>query len=129
MTALIDAHHHVWDLSVRDQDWITGPELAPLRRDFLIEDYRVAAPGVTASIVVQTVTVAGETPELLALAASPHGSPVAGVVGWTDLTAPRCRTHPPSCPAWSPRRTGGTGLSPSCVRMPTLPWTRSVPVG
>ena len=20
----IDAHHHVWDLSVRDQDWITG---------------------------------------------------------------------------------------------------------
>jgi predicted TIM-barrel fold metal-dependent hydrolase len=23
---IVDAHHHVWDLSVRDQDWITGPE-------------------------------------------------------------------------------------------------------
>ena len=32
--AIIDAHHHVWDLSVRDQDWITGPELAPIRRNF-----------------------------------------------------------------------------------------------
>jgi L-fuconolactonase len=85
--AMIDAHHHVWDLRVRDQDWITGRELAPLRRNFLIEDYRAAAPAVTASIVVQTVTVPGETPELLALAASDDFR-VAGVVGWTDLTAP-----------------------------------------
>ena len=30
----VDAHHHVWDLAVRDQDWITGPELRPLRRNF-----------------------------------------------------------------------------------------------
>jgi L-fuconolactonase len=87
VTGLIDAHHHVWDLRVRDQDWITGAALAPLRRSFLLPDYRAAAPLVTGSILVQTVTVAGETPELLALAASP-GSRVAGVVGWTDLTAP-----------------------------------------
>jgi L-fuconolactonase len=86
VTGLIDAHHHVWDLGVRDQDWITGPDLAPLRRDYLMDDYRAAAPEVTASVVVQTVTVPGETPELLALAAA--GLPVAGVVGWTDLTAP-----------------------------------------
>lgn len=26
---VVDAHHHVWDLAVRDQDWITGEELAP----------------------------------------------------------------------------------------------------
>ncbi|MFE6856670.1 amidohydrolase, partial [Streptomyces sp. NPDC057674] len=31
---VVDAHHHLWDLSVRDQDWITGPALAPLRRTF-----------------------------------------------------------------------------------------------
>jgi L-fuconolactonase len=87
---MIDAHHHVWDLRVRDQDWITGPDLAPLRRNFLLEDYRAAAPAVTASILVQTVTVPGETPELLAMAASraDPGFRVAGVVGWTDLTAP-----------------------------------------
>jgi L-fuconolactonase len=90
MTAMriVDAHHHVWDLGVRDQDWITGPALAPLRRDFLLGDYQSVADanGVAASIVVQTVTVPGETPELLALAAA--SDLIAGVVGWTDLTAP-----------------------------------------
>jgi L-fuconolactonase len=35
---IVDAHHHLWDLGVRDQDWITGPALAPLRRDFLLAD-------------------------------------------------------------------------------------------
>jgi L-fuconolactonase len=85
---IVDAHHHLWDLSVRDQDWITGPALAPLRRDFLLDDYRhlANAQGVSASVVVQTVTVPGETPELLALAAA--SDLIVGVVGWTDLTAP-----------------------------------------
>ncbi|MFI0979204.1 amidohydrolase family protein [Streptomyces sp. NPDC021093] len=85
---VVDAHHHVWDLSVRDQDWITGPELAPLRRDFLVQDLaaEAAAAGVSATVLVQTVTVAAETPEFLALAGA-HGL-IAGVVGWTDLTAP-----------------------------------------
>jgi L-fuconolactonase len=41
---------------------------------------------VGATVVVQTVTVAEETPELLALAAA--DPLVAGVVGWTDLTSP-----------------------------------------
>ena len=85
---IVDAHHHLWDLRVRDQDWITGPALAPLRRDFLFSDYQPIAQAsrVAASIVVQTVTVPGETPELLALAAA--NDLLAGVVGWTDLTAP-----------------------------------------
>jgi L-fuconolactonase len=85
---IIDAHHHVWDLGVRDQGWIDGPALAPLRRDFLPGDYQSVANanGVAASIVVQTVTVPGETPELLALAGA--SDLIAGVVGWTDLTAP-----------------------------------------
>jgi L-fuconolactonase len=83
----VDAHHHVWDLRVRDQDWITGIALAPLHRNFLLGDYQpqAQANGITASIVVQTVTVPGETPELLALAAG--SDLIAGVVGWTDLTA------------------------------------------
>ncbi|MFE7120732.1 amidohydrolase family protein [Streptomyces sp. NPDC057654] len=85
---IVDAHHHVWDLAVRDQDWITGPRMAPLRRNFSPADLReeATAAGVTASVVVQTVTVAEETPELLALAAADEL--IAGVVGWTDLTAP-----------------------------------------
>ncbi|MFC8592227.1 amidohydrolase family protein [Streptomyces atroolivaceus] len=85
---VIDAHHHVWDLTVRDQEWITGEELAPLRRTFTLADLEpeARAAGVTATVLVQTVTLADETPEFLALA---DGSTlIAGVVGWTDLTAP-----------------------------------------
>ncbi|MET9493644.1 amidohydrolase family protein [Streptomyces sp. NPDC006552] len=86
--ALVDAHHHVWDLSVRDQDWITGPELAPLRRDFTLDDLapHARAAGVAQTVLVQTVTIAEETPEFLALAA--RSDLVAAVVGWTDLTRP-----------------------------------------
>jgi L-fuconolactonase len=85
---IVDSHHHIWDLSVRNQDWITGPLMAPLRRDFTAEELENAARpcGVDASVLVQTVTVAEETPELLAVAAA--SDMVAGVVGWTDLTSP-----------------------------------------
>ncbi|MFF2503640.1 amidohydrolase family protein [Streptomyces sp. NPDC058067] len=84
----IDAHQHVWDLSVRDQDWIAGPELAPLRRDFTLDDLRpqAAAAQVDATVLVQTICVPEETPEYLAPAAA--DPLVAGVVGWTDLTSP-----------------------------------------
>ncbi|MFE7323723.1 amidohydrolase family protein [Streptomyces sp. NPDC057565] len=85
---IIDAHHHVWDLKVRPQGWITGEDLAPLNRSFAVADLEpeARAAGVTATVVVQTVTVPAETPELLALAT--EGGLVAGVVGWIDLTAP-----------------------------------------
>ncbi|MCT2588856.1 amidohydrolase family protein [Streptomyces sp. N2-109] len=86
---IVDAHHHLWDLSVRDQAWITGRELTPLRRNFTLEDLtpELRAAHVRATVVVQTVTVAEETPELLRLAAG--GGAVAGVVGWTDLASPQ----------------------------------------
>lgn len=85
---VIDAHHHVWDLAVRDQGWIAGPEMAAIRRSFSVADLRPLAreAGVTATVLVQTVTDPAETPELLAVAAA--DPLVAGVVGWTDLTAP-----------------------------------------
>jgi len=84
----IDAHHHLWDLEVRGQDWISGEAMAPLNRSFGVAELadEARAAGVGACVVVQTVTVAGETPELLALAAGREL--LAGVVGWTDLTAP-----------------------------------------
>ncbi|MFJ1602698.1 amidohydrolase family protein [Streptomyces sp. NPDC088253] len=84
----VDAHHHVWDLAVRDQDWITGPELLPLRRDFGVADLapQARAAGVDRTVLVQTITVPEETPEFLALAA--ESELIAGVVGWTDLTRP-----------------------------------------
>lgn len=85
---IVDAHHHVWDLAVRPQPWITGAALAPLARSFGAAELaaEARAAGVSGTVVVQTVCVPGETPELLALAAG--SDLVAGVVGWTDLTAP-----------------------------------------
>lgn len=53
---------------VRDQDWITGPELAPIRRDISLDDVKpeARAAGAAATVPVQTVTVAEETPKFLA---------------------------------------------------------------
>ena len=79
----VDAHHHVWELAVRDQPWTTG--LAAIHRSFSLEDLTPAllACDVRSTIVVQTLNVVDETPELLDLA---RRSPVvAGVVGWVDL--------------------------------------------
>lgn len=82
----IDSHHHVWDLRDRPQPWTR--DFPALQRSFVIDDLRpaLARHDIDATIVVQTVAVADETPELLALAASDPD--VACVVGWTDLTAP-----------------------------------------
>jgi L-fuconolactonase len=82
----VDAHHHVWDLMVRDQPWTA--ELPRLRRSFAIDELApdLSDHRIDATVVVQTVPVAAETPELLALAA--QTSVIAGVVGWVDLTKP-----------------------------------------
>jgi L-fuconolactonase len=83
---VVDAHHHLWDLAVREQPW-TRP-YPPLHRSFSLDDLRPALRRgrVTATVLVQTVTLAAETPELLALAAAEPE--IAGVVGWTRLDAP-----------------------------------------
>jgi L-fuconolactonase len=82
----IDAHHHLWDLAVRDQEWTH--DLPVIHRTFDLDDLRphLAAHDIAGTVVVQTVAVPDETPELLELAAaSPE---VLGVVGWVDLTGP-----------------------------------------
>jgi L-fuconolactonase len=110
------AREHRWLMS--DQPWATESELARLRRSYTLADLvpLAAAAGVTGTVVIQTAAEPWETPDLLALAAGrdPYatrdrsrepeagGGPadasreepaggvglLAGVVGWTDLTAP-----------------------------------------
>lgn len=64
----IDAHHHLWDLSVRDQPWTV--DLPTLRRSFFMAELspELAAHEIDGTVLVQTITVAEETPEFLALA-------------------------------------------------------------
>jgi L-fuconolactonase len=106
MRRVIDAHHHLWDLSAREHDWLMGgqpwatdEELARLRRSFTLADLAplAASAGVSGTVVIQTADQPWETPDLLALAAGhdPYtnreataGGLLAGVVGWTDLASP-----------------------------------------
>jgi predicted TIM-barrel fold metal-dependent hydrolase len=64
--AVVDAHHHLWDLSRGHYPWLQHAydpqafflgEHAALRRDFLPEDYRAASAGVE---VIATVHVEAE---------------------------------------------------------------------
>ena len=89
----IDSHHHIWDLSVRDQEWITGDAMQPIRRNFAISDLHEAIVGsrIDKTVVVQTVTDYAETPELLAIAQSEQL--VGAVVGWLQIDAPDAIAH------------------------------------
>ena len=81
----IDSHHHVWDLSVREQGWMVGEALDPIKKNFSINDLRQAITGcgIEKTVVVQTVTNYDETPELLELAED--DDLVAGVVGFLKI--------------------------------------------
>jgi L-fuconolactonase len=83
---IIDAHHHLW---TADYAWLAEPALAPIRRDYTLEDLRghLRAAGVDGTVLVEAGRCdIAETREFLALAA---GTPeILGVVGWVDLTDP-----------------------------------------
>jgi L-fuconolactonase len=89
----IDSHHHIWDLSVRDQEWIAGEAMQPIRRNFSISDLEVvsATSRIDKTILVQTVTDYTETPELLEIAQSEQL--VGAVVGWLKIDAPDAIEH------------------------------------
>ncbi|MGM1064953.1 amidohydrolase family protein [Saccharothrix sp. Mg75] len=99
-TIRIDAHHHLWRLppggrarpgpSPRGHDWLNGADLAPIRRDFTLDDLSPAASasGIDRTVLVQVVPEVEETADFLSLAADEGRGLVAGVVGWVDLTDP-----------------------------------------
>lgn len=83
----IDAHHHLWELSRRPQDWLNGPDMAAICRDFTVSDlaFEAEANGIDRTILVQVLPDLEETFEFLALVSD--SDLVAGVVGWADLTS------------------------------------------
>jgi L-fuconolactonase len=83
---MLDAHVHLWNLSVRDQAWI--PAGSPIRRSFDVADLRSALAGtpVDGVILVQASNDADETTDLVSCALAEDI--VRGVVGWADLRSP-----------------------------------------
>ncbi|MDS0140021.1 MULTISPECIES: amidohydrolase family protein [unclassified Amycolatopsis] len=80
----VDAHHHLWQTSVRRHAWLDGDGTAAIRRDYTTADLRAAATGIDATVLVQVLPDLGESVEFLAIAAAEPL--IAGVVGWLDLT-------------------------------------------
>jgi L-fuconolactonase len=84
----IDAHHHLWDLTARDYDWMAGAEMAPIRRNFAISDLQaaIAGTGIERTVYVQASMTHEETYEILELAQSVLT--IVAVVGWLDVDSP-----------------------------------------
>ena len=85
----IDSHHHLWDLSIRPQDWMVGDGMDPVRRNFEADDLRSAIAGtrIEKTILVHATTTHDETYELLALAEV--DPTIVGVVGWLQIDSPQ----------------------------------------
>ncbi len=83
----IDAHHHIWQLARGDYGWLT-PDLTPLYRDFGMAEVTpfLTRFGIEKLILVQAAPTEAETQYLLSVADTDPR--VAGVVGWTEFSAP-----------------------------------------
>jgi len=81
---IIDSHHHLWDLGLREYFWMS-PELKPLYRNFLVDDLiRTVQPfNISGTVVVQAHQTLEETRWLLDLTLQTNL--ILGVVGWVDL--------------------------------------------
>lgn len=84
----VDAHHHLWDLTVRARPWIDPTTMGPINRGFHVDELAplASAAGIGRTVLVQTVGEVAETRDYLRLAAT--SDLVAAVTGWVDLTTP-----------------------------------------
>ena len=84
----IDSHHHLWDLSIRPQEWMVGDGMEPVARNFNTDDLRsaIAGTGIEKTILVHATTTHDETYELLEIAQS--DATVIAVVGWLQIDSP-----------------------------------------
>jgi predicted TIM-barrel fold metal-dependent hydrolase len=98
MTGLIDAHHHLWNLSAVHYPWLMEHGAArffgdptPIQRDYLIKEFRAnAAPhGITASVHIQVGAAAphSEAAWVQQVADASPDWPLVQVA-FCDLTAP-----------------------------------------
>jgi L-fuconolactonase len=87
VTAVVDAHLHIWDLERSDYAWLT-PELGALYATFTAEQAgaELEAAGIASAVLVQAEDSERDT-DLMLEAARRHPW-IAGVVGWVQLDDP-----------------------------------------
>lgn len=100
---MIDAHHHLWDLSAVNYPWLMATGVnrffgdpSPIQRNYLIEEFRrdAAAEGISGSVHIQVGAEDGleEAKWVQAVAAANPDWPMAQVV-FCDLTSPELGAH------------------------------------
>ena len=89
----VDSHHHLWDLSIRPQEWMVGDGMEPVARNFDTNDLRSAIAGtkIEKTVLVHATTTYDETYELLEIAQSDET--VIAVVGWLQIDSPDAISH------------------------------------
>ena len=86
--AIIDAHHHVWNLATTEYTWMREPRWDAIRRNYSIDDFRpaLAACGVGATVFVQVSNDWADCQ--FGLAVAQREPLIAGYVAWVDLANP-----------------------------------------
>jgi len=81
---IIDTHHHFWNYSAKEYDWIND-DMKAIRKDFLPPDLlkEIKAAGVDGAVSVQARQTVEESDWLLGMAEK--NDFLKGVVGWVDL--------------------------------------------
>lgn len=84
---VIDAHHHLWQYSAIEYEWIDD-RMTALRRDFLPAEFinELANTGIDGAVTIQARQTLEETQWLLKLAGN-HNA-ILGVVGWAPIASP-----------------------------------------
>ena len=83
---IIDTHHHFWNYSAKEYDWIND-DMKAIRKDYLPVDLlkEIKAAGVDGAVSVQARQTVEESDWLLGMAEK--NDFLKGVVGWVDLRA------------------------------------------
>jgi L-fuconolactonase len=113
----IDAHQHFWRRDRGDYAWLTA-DLAPIYRDYLPADLapRLAAAGISHTILVQAAATVAETRFMLGLAR--ENAFIAGVVGWVDFES----AEAPAVIGELSRDSALVGLRPMIQDIPDTEW-------
>ena len=90
MTVTVYAHQHFWERGRFKDGWLDRPEHRPISGSFLPDDLSalLKKAGIQRSVFVQTQHDLEENRWVLGLAEKHDW--IAGVVGWVDLSSPRC---------------------------------------